>query len=65
MVHLRDKEKNINLSLRLNAENRDDVFYIKILRKHKEYGYATMKKLIAAALREYEHNHKDGYKSID
>ncbi len=50
--------RNITVSWLLKYENVPDREFIEILEKHKEYGFTTRTKLIAAALKEYRDNHK-------
>lgn len=61
--------ENISFSWKLLSENKDDSVYIEILKAHRTYGFPTMTKLVAAALKEYSdnHNHKkesDEYRAI-
>lgn len=63
--------EKISLSWKLSSSNNNDKEYIEILENYKEYGYSTMTKLVAAALKEYRETHKDkmdidsnNYKSI-
>lgn len=49
--------KDVSISWKLRAANNDDKEYIVILNRHKQYGYTTKTKLIAAALKEYQKTH--------
>lgn len=68
-------EKNnekISLSWKLSSKDNNNREYFGILKNYKNYGFATMTKLVAAALKEYSLNHPikidssetDSYKSI-
>ena len=63
----------ISMSWKLYSNKNNDKEYIEILEKYKEYGYSTMTKLVAAALKENDEAHRnqldvdndnDNYKSI-
>lgn len=45
------------LSWKLEKGINDNDTYIKILKSYREYGYSSMTKLVAAALKEYSQNH--------
>lgn len=48
---------DISFSWKLVAGDKNDDEYIKIMRAYREYGYKTMTKLVAAAVKEYAENH--------
>lgn len=52
-----DTIKDVSISWKLKAANNNDREYIAMLNKHKQYGYTTKTRLIAAALKEYQKTH--------
>lgn len=51
--------KGISFSWKLREGNIDDEQYIKILRNYSKYGYSTMTRFVAAAVKEYSENHEN------
>lgn len=49
--------EKVSFSWKLEKGINDNDTYIKILQSYREYGYSSMTKLVAAALKEYSQNH--------